>query len=329
MGSKPKVAVALQGGGTYAAFSAGVLRGLLAPGLRDRFDLAALSGTSGGAMGAALAWAGLRESGPEEARRRLAAFWNDLAASAPLDIALNSWLVLSTRLPQMLEASPLLFEPIAEHRLRSLAEQYVRLEAVPADSPGPELILGAINVQSGERVLFNGRHLTYDRLLASAAVPPLFRAIRTDSEIYWDGLFNINPPVRELMDLPAPPDEIWVVQVNPRRRRGEPKSVYDIIERLNELSGNLSLSQELYFIDRINRLRAAHESLQRRYRHVTLRLLEFESDLEYPAKLDRSAVFIRDLLQQGEERAGHLLSDASRWPSAQSLALRAERPAAA
>jgi NTE family protein len=50
----PKVAIACQGGGSHAAFAAGVLRALLAPQFRDRYQLLALSGTSGGAMCAAL-----------------------------------------------------------------------------------------------------------------------------------------------------------------------------------------------------------------------------------------------------------------------------------
>jgi len=50
---KRKVAIACQGGGSHAAFAAGVLSGLLSGEDGDRFDrdcrLVALSGTSGGA----------------------------------------------------------------------------------------------------------------------------------------------------------------------------------------------------------------------------------------------------------------------------------------
>ena len=59
MPNRPRIAIACQGGGSHAAFGAGVLRRLLAPDYRGRFELAALSGTSGGAMCAALVWAGL------------------------------------------------------------------------------------------------------------------------------------------------------------------------------------------------------------------------------------------------------------------------------
>ena len=45
-----RVAIACQGGGSHAAFAAGVLQRLLGPELRGRFRLLGLSGTSGGAI---------------------------------------------------------------------------------------------------------------------------------------------------------------------------------------------------------------------------------------------------------------------------------------
>ena len=37
------------------------------------------------------------------------------------------------------------------------------------------------------------------------------------------GLFSQNPPVRELVD--SQPDELWVIQINPRRMTAEPRTV--------------------------------------------------------------------------------------------------------
>src|SRR5262249_57020576 len=120
-------------------------------------------------------------------------------------------------------------------------------------------------VQSGDRVIFDGERLTLDQIVASAAVPPLYRAVRTKEGLFWDGLFSTNPPVREFTDLAPTPDEIWVVQINPQRREEEPRSVRDIVDRRNELSGNLSLGQELYFIERINKPRTEHQKLRGRH----------------------------------------------------------------
>ena len=37
-------------------------------------------------------------------------------------------------------------------------------------------------------------------ILASAAVPTLFRAVHLGGHLYWDGLFAQNPPVHDLPD---------------------------------------------------------------------------------------------------------------------------------
>jgi len=59
-----RVAIACQGGGSHTAFSAGVLKTLLgARPKKKRFDIVALSGTSGGAICALLAWYGLIQDG--------------------------------------------------------------------------------------------------------------------------------------------------------------------------------------------------------------------------------------------------------------------------
>lgn len=317
----PKVAIACQGGGSHAAFTAGVLTRLLSRDRRERFDLVALSGTSGGAMCAALAWAGLLAGGADDACARLGGFWRELEATEPVDVAMNFWSVWFSRLPVTLEMSPYVFEPVAENTLRALLEKHLRLESLPARrSPKPKLLVGATNIQTGDRAVFDGRTLTYDELVASAAAPLLYRAVRAGDALYWDGLFSCNPPVREFTDLAEVPDEIWVVQLNPQRRDGEPKNVRDIVDRRNELAGNLSLAQELYFIDRINRLRAEHPELQRKYKHIGIRVIELaRPDLDYASKLDRSSDLLRDLIEHGKKRAELFFSDDSLWPRAASL----------
>jgi NTE family protein len=327
----PKVAIACQGGGSHAAFTAGVLSRLLEPDFAERYELVALSGTSGGAMCAALAWAGLVSGGgTEDARRRLAGFWRDLEAKDPIDIAMNYWGVWFARLPVTLEMSPYMFESLAEMTLRALLEKHLRLERLPAPRPAqPKLLVGATNIESGERTVFDGHALDYDQLVASAAVPLLYRAVKAGNALYWDGLFSTNPPVRELTELDELPDEIWVVQLNPQRRADEPKNVRDIVDRRNELAGNLSLAQELYFIDRVNRLRSEHGTLQAKYKHITIRVVQLTLDLDTASKLDRNAELIRGLIEHGQARAALFFDDRSLWPRPDSLPAKAARPTAA
>jgi NTE family protein len=314
----PKVAIACQGGGSHAAFAAGIFDGLLRRERRHRFQLVALSGTSGGAMCASLVWRGLVASGPDEASQRLLGFWRDLEVHDPLDAIGNFWVVSLARSPVTVEVSPYLYDPQAAPTLQTLLRSHLDLEHLTADPvrrSRPRLLIGATDVMNGDRVIFPGESLIYDDVLASAAVPPLFRAVHADGHLYWDGLFATNPPVREFTDLDERPDEIWVVQLNPQHRRQEPRTMREIADRRNELAGNLSLGQELYFVDRINQLIDSHEALTARYKRIRLRVVELDgTELDYPSKLDRAAPFIEQLLDAGRERADWFFDERSRWP---------------
>ncbi|OAP36731.1 patatin [Sinorhizobium glycinis] len=317
MSPAPKIAIACQGGGSHAAFAAGVLSALLAPEYRDRYRVVALSGTSGGAMCAALVWSGLIRGGADEARRRLMEFWRDLEVHDILDAVANFWAVASARLPVSAEISPYLYGPVAEPRLRNLLSRHLDLESLPSEPhrrARPKLLIGATDIVRGLGVAFEGESLTYDELIASAAVPPLFRAVQAHGTLFWDGLFSRNPPVREFTELPERPDEIWVVQINPQQRKSEPRAMPEIIDRRNELSGNLALSQELYFITKINELIAEYPSLGARYKPINIRVVELEGDLDYPSKLDRSRPMIERLLIDGQERAAWFFDGRSLWP---------------
>lgn len=320
MAGVPKVAIAVQGGGSHAAFAAGVLLHLLEPERRDRFELVGLSGTSGGAMCAALVWRGLVSSGPDEARRRLVGFWRDLEVHTFADALANFWSVWSARLPVTLEVSPYVYDPPAEPRLRALLRAHLDLDGLVADPERrsrPKLLVGATDVLSGDRVIFPGETLSESDLIASAAVPPLFRAVPTEEHLYWDGLFATNPPVREFTDLEEPrrPDEIWVVQINPQRRPDEPRSMKEIVGRRNELAGNLSLGQELYFVEKVNELLASHGSLSGKYKKIRVRVVELDdAGLDYPSKLDRASALIEHIIRLGRERADWFFDARSEWP---------------
>src|SRR4051794_41240333 len=80
---RTRVAIACQGGGSHTAFTAGVLKRLLGERLLERYDIVGLSGTSGGAVCAWLAWSALGRGEPERAGRLLDAFWRDNSARSP------------------------------------------------------------------------------------------------------------------------------------------------------------------------------------------------------------------------------------------------------
>src|SRR4051794_41221774 len=74
------VAIACQGGGSHTAFTGGALQRLVAD---ENHRVVALSGTSGGAVCALLAWYGLLTGGAAQGRPLLGRVWGETPA-APL-----------------------------------------------------------------------------------------------------------------------------------------------------------------------------------------------------------------------------------------------------
>ncbi len=84
--------------------------------------------------------------------------------------------------------------------------------------------------------------------MASACLPLVFQAVTIDGAPYWDGGYVGNPALFPLFEVKATED-ILIVRVNPIERAGAPRSAPDIIARVNEISFNASLLNELRAID--------------------------------------------------------------------------------
>src|ERR1700742_479124 len=89
----PRVVIACQGGGSRTAFTAGVLRRMLGSQELAGYEIAGLSGTSGGAVCALLAWYALRDDDPALAGSLLEQFWIGNSARMPADALLNTWIL--------------------------------------------------------------------------------------------------------------------------------------------------------------------------------------------------------------------------------------------
>jgi len=280
-----------------------------------------LSGTSGGAVCALLAWYALREGDPAQAGQLLEEFWADNAATTPFEQLLNATMVMAGDLQQFVatpEISPYdnVFAATGAEEFKRMLRRRVDFEriATPTGEDQPVLLVGAVDVISGEFRAFDSRHdsISADTILASAAIPTLFRSVHLDGGAYWDGLFSQNPPIRELLD--ARPDEIWVIQINPTRRESEPKTVLEIADRRNELSGNLSLYQELHFIEKIDQmLEAGLLAAGNGYKPIMVRIIELSPSrvphsLGVTSKLNRDPRFLRDLIAHGRAQADEFLT---------------------
>ncbi len=310
-----RVAVACQGGGSHTAFTAGVLKRLLKE-RSPKYEFIAFSGTSGGAICALLAWYALLTDDREKAAELLDSFWRENSANSHWEMILNDLFVESNRMQGMVampEVSPYLYPSWAQKRLREMLEQRVDFESLKelVTPSSPTLLVSAVDVLSGEFKVFKDDEVGVEALLASAAVPTLFRAVRIGEGVYWDGLFSQNPPisdfVRGMADAHTKPDEIWIIQINPNSRGQEPTSMVDILDRRNELAGNLSLNQEIRFIETINDLLPYLP--ESKYKHVEVRRIEMLRRLDAASKLDRRPSFIQEMMDYGENQAERFLTD--------------------
>jgi NTE family protein len=318
----PRVVIACQGGGSHTAFTAGVLKRMLGSPELAGYEIAGLSGTSGGAVCALLAWYGLRDGDPARAGSLLEQFWIDNSAREPADALANTWILWASAW-QDLGVTPPAVSPyhspasaIGEEQFRLMLRRQVDFGRIDVDTAGrhPVLLIGAVDVLSGEFRTFSSRQdrIGADTVLASAAIPNLFRAVKVGNGTYWDGLFSQNPPVRELLD--ARPDELWVIQINPQRLDTEPTTLAGIADRRNELAGNLSLYQELAFIEKIDQLLESGQLKPGgKYQQVVVRVIEMSRDrfprsLGAASKLNRDPGFIKDLMAHGEQQAAEFLA---------------------
>ena len=310
---RSRVAIACQGGGSHTAFTAGVLQELVMR-LPECVDLVALSGTSGGALCATLAWDGLLRGEPERAARQLAQFWESIAASEPLDMLLNQTLksLINLRNHMVLpEVSPYLFPPWGQDLLRDLLERqldFAELRALALNPEAPGLNIGAVEVLTGHFEVFSGPELQVECLLASTAVPDLFPAVTIPGRgAYWDGLFSQNPPIHDLTDYNI--NELWVIQINPSSCSTVPTETHEIIDRRNELAGNISLEQELRLIQMMNRLLANGTVNASKYHPIHVTRITLDRELDYASKLDRRPEFLTQLQDYGRAKGRMFLQE--------------------
>jgi NTE family protein len=312
-GERSRVAIACQGGGSHTSFTAGVLQGLLAD-LPEDVDVVALTGTSGGAMCATLAWEGFVRDDPRSAIDRLQKFWELMSAREPLDQLVNQALVGIYGLRDLMalpEVSPYHLPTWGDDQFRAMLEATFDFEALRrlAHRPGaPVLQIGAVEVLSGHFEIFTGEELRVECLLASAAIPEMFRAVTVPGRgVYWDGLFSQNPPIHDLIELPI--DELWLIQINPSTCARVPTETHEILDRRNGLAGNLSMEQELQFIERLNRAIRQGRLSDTSFHPIEVSRIPLDRELNYRSKLDRRPELIEELREYGKTKCRWFLRE--------------------
>jgi len=308
--------LALQGGGSHGAFTWGVLDRLLE---EPWLQIVGISGTSAGAMNAAVLAAGWTESGRQGARAALDEFWKRVSRAAalsplqrtPYDRLMGRWTLdwspafiamdLMSRIFSPYNLNPLGFNPLRDILAESI--DFARLARSPI-----KLFITATNVRTGRGRIFRNPEITPDVLLASACLPTMFQAIEIDGEPYWDGGFAGNPTITPLVRETEAHDSV-LVQINPRERPGTPRSAPEILNRLNEISFNSPLMKELRMIALLREASDPGKGEGCRWAGMrTHRIMtEMMTELGHSSKLNAEWEFLTMLRAEGHRAASEFL----------------------
>jgi NTE family protein len=312
--------LALQGGGAHGAFTWGVLDRLLED---DQILIEGVSGTSAGAINAALLAQGHIKGGAAGARAELDRFWHRLSELGWLspvhrgwyERAMGTWNLDESPSSMWLDqlshiVSPYQSNPLNLSPLRDLLASMLEWEALQAPD-SIKLFITATNVRTGQPRVFQRKGLTLDALLASTCLPQFFQAVIIDGEPYWDGGYMGNPSLWPLVYKCVSRD-IVIVEVNPLTREGVPRTAAEITNRLNEITFNASLIRELRAIAFAARLvdgQASGPEIDR-LRKMLVHMIEAEAVMEtlgVASKLNTDLDFLLYLKELGRRTAGRWL----------------------
>jgi NTE family protein len=287
----------------------------------EQLRIDAISGTSAGAMNAAVLADGWVEGGAAGARLALDKYWDRVATAAafsplqrtPLDRLFGRWSLdyspvfitfdLISRLFSPYDLNPHGFNPLTRILHESIA--FERLARSPI-----KLFVTATSVRTGRGRIFRNAELTPDVLLASACLPTLFQAVEIDGEPYWDGGFAGNPTITPLVRESNAQDTI-LVQINPRERSGTPRSAAEILNRLNEVSFNATLMKELRMIALMRQVADPGSGEGRRWSQMRMHRITTDvmKELGYSSKLNGEREFLWMLRTEGRRAAGAFLDE--------------------
>jgi NTE family protein len=246
-----KVALALQGGGSHGAFTWGVLDRLLDD---ATIDIIGVTGTSAGAMNAAVLVDGLIRGGPEQARTELQEYWEavgEMPGLGTLFSNISGEEAATTPLesiPAYVEAmkknlSPYDLPASNDNPMRRLLTDLIDFDRLRSQKE-IQLTVCATNARTARRRVFTDNDVSVEALLASACLPQLFRAVDIDGEPYWDGALTGNPALGPLLTK-RPDCDLIIVRVDPVNRPEAPRSQRDILNRTVEISHNSTFWLEL------------------------------------------------------------------------------------
>lgn len=317
----PTIDLALQGGGSHGAFTWGVLDALLQDG-RLRID--GVSGTSAGAMNAAVLACGWARGGAAGARAALSDFWHALGGIPGCWSGVNAggqtpaWMFNRDQWPGfalwdswLRQLSPYQLNPLNLDPLRDLVSNHVDVKTL---RDGPiKVFVTATSVRTGQPHVFSGDELSIDALLASACLPQTAQTVVIDGEPFWDGGFSGNPALWPLI-YGTDTDDVLLVQINPLVHEGIPRTAVDILDRVNELTFNASLVAEMRAIAFVQKLLRDKRVDPRRYKALRMHRVADEEGLapfDASSKLNTDPRLLQTLFELGRKAGARWLADES------------------
>jgi len=278
-----EIGLVLQGGGALGAYEYGAVTSLLelidaAVAKGHNVTLKAVTGVSIGAINAACV---VGSANRLDARRRLAALWNDFALSTPFfwpariarDLSLYGLPRFYAMRPDLLALSSWTYVYDTHPLLRTLSDH---VDFAALNRSETAFVVTAVDVEKGELKRFSNRPIGKTtpttigprHVLASGSLPPQFpwTDIEEGSELrpYWDGGLVDNTPLGDAIDAFSPGENVERVLVIMNLFPSEavrPSSLLEVNERINQLRFGNRTQQDKKTAGRINELVATIESL--------------------------------------------------------------------
>ena len=254
-----QVVLVLQGGGALGAYQGGIYEALHEAGIEPNWVI----GTSSGAINA-----GIIAGNPADRRLdQLRKFWTTMEykpwwGNSPF---LEPWLGSGRLLADLTNQSAnmmALFGGVAGYYTPNHALTWGGAKAAlgveraalydtkdlektmtaltdPAcfNSKNPRLTVGTVNVKTGKMHYWDSERmpLALNHVLASAALPPSFPAVRIDGDPYWDGGIYSNTPIEAVFDDNPRRDSIIFADQMWHTSGPEPQSLEDVLSRQKDI----------------------------------------------------------------------------------------------
>src|SRR5215218_6538117 len=295
---KRRISLALQGGGSFGAFTWGVLDRLLED---ETITFDAVSGASAGAVNAVLLASGLAQGGPRAAKAGLERFWKRASEAAP---RAHAGLAVEVAVRHL---SPYQFNPFNLHPLKTLLAEEIDFDTLRRH-PKLKLLIATTRVRDGRLRVFREKAVSLDVILASTCLPVLHHAVSIEGEAYWDGGYSANPPLLPLVSASRATDAL-VVQIMPSVGAEMPTSASEIRKRIEQITFANSLARDMDALAAMRKLASPHDQGSRLARKLQkLRLHHIAAEAEYPALGEASALnldwdFLLELRDAGRRAA--------------------------